>query len=119
MKIINKYAVLKNGDTIKLTYSERTVQNTCGGRVTTSVLYYVRDNKLYQSTSYHEENRYATHSWSDAPIFIGEVKYTYSDEDVEEAKFLLKMSKYFPNLKASRVTASVKELIKRLVKEEK
>lgn len=119
MKVINEYAVLKNGEIIKLSYSERTVPSTCGGRVTTSVLYYVRDNKLYQSTSYHEENRYATHSWTDSPNFIGEVKYTYSDKDMEDAEFLLRMKKYFPNLKASRITMAVKELMKRLVKEEK
>ena len=114
-----EYAVLKDDRIAKLSYSEKTVSGPCGGTITTSTWFYVKGYKLYKAISHHEDNQYASHSWSDEPVFIDEVKYVYSDEDIEDAKLLIRMQKYFPNLKPSRVSAVVKELIKRLTRKEK
>ena len=116
----NRYVVLIDGktlDLVKMT-SERTVLGKYG-TITTITTYFIKDNKLYQGLSYREEDAYSSHSWSDMPTFVGAVKFTYSDNDLEEAKFLVMMEKYFPILKPWRVSATIKELIKRLKKGEK
>ena len=42
--------------------------------------------------------------------YVGEVEYTFSLQDVEDARFLEKMAFFFPNLGPQNVSATLKKV---------
>ena len=107
------YFVLTDGSTIKRTATKIPCDHGYKEK-----WYYCRDNKLYLITDFHKDYGIGTYSGRESETFIGSVDYVYTDKDIEDAKFLIKMEKYFPVLKPSKVSKVVKKLIKKLHKED-
>ncbi len=49
---------------------------------------------------------------------LGHIDYAYTNEDLEDAKKLIFMEQYFPNLKPVKITKTIKRLMKELKGEE-
>lgn len=67
-------------------------------------------NKLYTSFHCSTDDGFCSHGWWEKGEYIGEVEYTFSLQDVEDARFLEKMAFFFPNLEPQNVSATLKKV---------
>ena len=103
------YFVLKNGAIIQNTATRIPYEH--GHK---EIWHACRDDKLYIITDFYKDYGIGTHSGRESEKCIGRIAYTFTDKDVEDAKFLLRMERYFPDLKPSKVSEAVKKLMERL-----
>lgn len=100
------FFVMKDGKVIANKTLETPIPNGTKSRI-----YSIKDgNKLYTSFHCSTDDGFCSHGWWEKGEYIGEVEYTFSLQDVEDARFLAKMAFFFPNLEPQNVSATLKKV---------
>ena len=106
INVLDDFYVMKNGKVIPNKAHEIPIPNGTKDRI-----YHIEDgNKLYTCFHCHTDDGFCSHGWWEDGDYIGEVEYTYSLQDVEDAKFLEKMAFFFPDLKPQNVSATLQKI---------
>lgn len=110
----DNFFVMETGDIIENTPIDIPIKNGTKTR-----LYEIKCNKqLFTVHHCHTDDGITSHGWWELGVYIGPVAYTYNKKDLEDARFLIKMEEYYPDLKPNEISPTVTKVIELLTKGE-
>lgn len=107
------YVVLSTGE--KFNYSGSYQEKYIGNYITTITMLYIEDeDSLIKIIEEHYDDGISSYTKSRKENFLGIIDYAYTKQNLADAKQLIFMEKYFPDLKPVNVSPIVKRLIEEL-----